>query len=53
VAAHQETALQGQTKDILRFPRITWLFISLFSLIGIAMYWAIGYGIYVLAASHL
>ena len=53
MAAHQGTALQGQTKDTLRFPRITWLFILLFGLIGIATYWAIGYGIYELAAALL
>ena len=52
MAAHRGTALHGPTKDTLRFPRTTWLFILLFGLIGIATYWAIGYGIYELAASH-
>ena len=40
------TALQSPAKDTLRFPRITWPFMFLFGLIGIATYWAIGYGIY-------
>ena len=52
MATHQGAALQDPAKDTLRFPWTTWLFILLFGLIGIATYWAIGYGIYELAASH-
>ena len=52
MATHQGTALRGSAKDVLRFRRTTWLFVLLFGLIGIATYWAIGYGLYAFAASH-
>jgi hypothetical protein len=52
VATHPGTALQGPANDTLRFRRVTWLFILLFGLIGIATYWVVGYGIYEFAAAH-
>ena len=52
MATHPGRALQGPAKDTLRFPRVTWPFILLFGLIGIATYWAIGYGLYELAVPY-
>jgi hypothetical protein len=52
VATHSGTALQGPAKDTLRFRRVTWPFILLFGLIGIATYCVVGYGLYEFAAAH-